>query len=257
MVAVEQVIEYSDVLNDEFGNPLPGKPWQGLYTYYRRNPFWRLHRWFWCRLLGKHIAWGHAKIRFKWRVVNRQAFRQVKTGYFIYGNHTQNFFDAAMPKIIAPKDSYVVVDAKNLTMPGVGWLVRRLGALPLLPDLANNKRLVTAIDQIVADRKPILIYPEAHIWPYYTGIRPFPATSFRYPVKYNVPAFCFTNTYHRRGKKVQIITYVDGPFYPNPDLDRTAAIQDLRDRVYAQMVARSQANTYQKIIYRQKENPTK
>ena len=248
------MIEYSDELQDDFGGLTATKVWQRPYTYYRRNPFYRLHHWFWCRVIGTPVAWLHAKLHFGWRVVNKKAFRQAKkTGYFIYGNHTQNFFDAAMCKIIAPKDSYIIVSAGNLTLPGgLGWLVRRLGALPVLPDLTNTKRFVQAIDQIMADRKPIMIYPEAHIWPYYTGIRPFPATSFRYPVKYQVPAFCVTNTYHQRGKKVRIITYVDGPFYPNPDLDRQAQIQDLRDRIYAQMVTRSQLSTYQHIIYRQK-----
>ena len=251
---MEQIIEYTDELNDDFGNLQPSKAWQGLYTYYRRDPFYKFHHFFWCRVLGTPIAYLHAKVRFGWRVVNKKAFRQAqKTSYFIYGNHTQNFFDAAMCKIIAPKDSYVIVDADNIMLPGVGWLARRLGALPTLPDMANTKRFVRAIDQIVADKKPILIYPEAHIWPYYTGIRPFAATSFRYPVKYNVPAFCFTNTYHQRGKKIKIITYVDGPFYPNPDLDRAAQIQDLRDRIYAQMVTRAQTSTYQKIIYQKKE----
>lgn len=248
------VIEYTDELNDDFGNQEPCRRWQKPYTYYRRDPFYKLCRFFWCRLVGTSVAWTHAKFRFRWRVINKKAFRQArKTSYFIYGNHTQEFFDAAMCKIIAPKDAYVIVNERNITMPGIGWLARRLGALPIIPDLTNTKRFVKAIDQIVEDKKPILIYPEAHIWPYYTGIRPFVANSFRYPVKYNVPAFCFTNTYHKRGKKVQIITYVDGPFYPNTELDHQAQIQDLRDRVYAKMVERSQANTYTKIMYRKKE----
>ena len=250
----KQVIEYSNELTDDFSNDSPYRPWRGLYTYYRRDPFYKLHHFFWCRMLGTPIAWTHAKVRFGWKVINKKAFRLAKkTSYFIYGNHTQNFFDAAMCKVIAPHDAYVIVNERNIMMPGIGWLARRLGALPILPDVENTKRFVRAIDQIVTDKKPILIYPEAHIWPYYTEIRPFVETSFRYPVKYNVPAFCFTNTYHQRGKKVKIITYVDGPFYPNPELDRQTQIKDLRDRIYAQMVARSRENTYQKIIYKKKE----
>lgn len=65
-----------------------------------------------------------------------------------------------------------------------------------------------------------MIYPEAHIWPFYTGIRPFPDTSFRYPVQQKLPVFCLTNTYQRRGKShiPQIVTYLDGPFYPDAEL---------------------------------------
>ena len=61
--------------------------------------------------------------------------------------------------------------------------------------------IFNAIDQIVADKKTILIYPEAHIWPYYTKIRPFPSTSFRYPIKFNVPSFSITTTYQKVGKR--------------------------------------------------------
>lgn len=250
------VIAYENELTDEFsGAPAVTKPAPRHYCYYRRDWFYRLHHWFWHRILGKPIAWLHAKLRFGWRVVNRQAFKQVKKqGYFIYGNHTQNFFDAAMAKIISPRDAYVLVSPNNLNNPALGFLVRRLGGLPLFNDYAHTKKLITALDQLVADHKPVLIYPEAHIWPYYTGIRPFTAASFRYPVKYQVPAFCFTNTYQKKGKKLRIVTYVDGPFYPNPDLDPAAQRQDLRDRVYAQMVARSQNSNYTKIIYRKKES---
>lgn len=95
------MIEYTDELKDDFSDQKPCKSWRGLYTYYRRDPFYQLCRFFWCRLIGTPVAWTHAKLRFRWRVVNRQAFRQARnSSYFIYGNHTQNFFDASMCKII-------------------------------------------------------------------------------------------------------------------------------------------------------------
>lgn len=80
------------------------------------------------------------------------------------------------------------------------------------------------------------------------------STSFRYPVKYDVPAFCFTNTYHKRKNgKVQIITYIDGPFYPNKEMPSKERIQDLRDRVYNTMVERSKLSDYEFIKYIKKE----
>ena len=44
----------------------------------------------------------------------------------------------------------------------------------------------------------VAVYPEAHIWPWYTGIRPFPDTSFRYPVMTGAPAVAMVTTYRRR-----------------------------------------------------------
>ena len=55
----------------------------------------------------------------------------------------------------------------------------------------------------------------------------------------------FTNTYQKRkhSKKPQIVTYVDGPFYPDAKLRGKEQKADLRNRVYEQMKERSSRNT--------------
>ena len=68
----KKVIEYTNELTDDFSNDSPYRPWRGLYTYYRRDPFYKLHHFFWCRMLGTPIAWTHAKVRFGWKVINKK-----------------------------------------------------------------------------------------------------------------------------------------------------------------------------------------
>ena len=101
----------------------------------------------------------------------------------------------------------------------------------------------------------IMIYPEAHIWPFYTGIRPFPDTSFRYPVQQKLPVFCLTNTYQRRGKShiPQIVTYLDGPFYPDAELPAKLQKTQLRDQVYEAMGKRAQNSNMEMIRYIKKD----
>lgn len=103
-----------------------------------------------------------------------------------------------------------------------------------------------------------MIYPEAHIWPYYTKIRPFKDVSFRYPLEYDTKSFCITNVYKKRrfSKTPRIVTYVDGPFLINRDLDKKEARRDLRDRIYNQMVIRSKENNYELIKYIKIEDNT-
>ena len=247
----EKTIIYSDELNDEFSfAELEHKPLSKKFVFYKRNVFWKIAHWFWNIVVARPISLIYAKIAFSWKVINKKAFQLAKkSSYFVYGNHTQSFFDASMPKRISDKDCYVIVNSDNLNIKGIGWLIKKLGALPLADDMANTKKLVTAIDMLVEDKKPVLIYPEAHIWPYYTKIRPFKSTSFRYPVKYNLPAFCFTNTYQKKGKKVKIVTYVDGPFYPNESLPNKERIEELRNRVYEKMVERSLNSNCEVIKY--------
>lgn len=251
----KRVIYYQDELNDEFSDDnIVDNSVSPKYTYYSRNIFYKIKHSFWNKIIAPPIALGFAKCKFHWKVVNKKVLKQAKkSSYFIYGNHTQQFFDASMPKRLG-REAYVLVNAKNLHVKGIGWLVRRLGALPVPENIEQTKKFVKAVDSIVADKKPIMVYPEAHIWPYYTKIRPFIATSFRYPIKYYVPAFCFTNTYQqRKNGKIQITTYVDGPFYPNKELSTKEQIQDLRDRVYCTMVERSQNSTYSHIDYIKKQ----
>lgn len=254
----KKVVFFRDELTDEFvGTNENGikTTYNKEYVYYKNTPLHNLKHFFWNKIFAVPVSIIHAKFRFGWKVVNKRAFKQIKkSSYFIYGNHTQPFFDATMPKIISYRDCYIIVNAVNVTMKGISFLAKRLGALPIFEDYENSKKFVKAIDDIVGDNKPILIYPEAHIWPYYTKIRPFKSTSFRYPIKYNVPAFCFTNTYQKKGKKLRIITYVDGPFYPNNNLSKKEQIEDLRNRIYNTMVERSKLSNYEKIIYKKIED---
>lgn len=100
-----------------------------------------------------------------------------------------------------------------------------------------------------------MIYPEAHIWPYYTKIRPFVDTSFHYPIKYGVPAFCFTNTYQKRkgSQKPNMVTYIDGPFFPDASLPVREQKKELRDRIYQTMCERAKNSNAVTIQYIKKD----
>ena len=118
------------------------------------------------------------------------------------------------------------------------------------------KNFINAIETHIDKCHPITIYPEAHIWPYYTKIRPFKAVSFKYPIQYNKPTFCMTNTYQSYGKnknKVKMVTYIDGPFFPNTSLSLQEQKMDLRNQVYNCMTNRSKNNNIEVIKYELKE----
>jgi len=111
------------------------------------------------------------------------------------------------------------------------------------------------MEKRILEGHPVVIYPEAHIWPYYTSIRPFKSTSFRYPARFQEPSFCFTTTYQKNGnkKKPKIVIYVDGPFYPNSDLNLKEQQEDLRNRIYECMLERSKNSNFEMIEYKKGE----
>ena len=125
-----------------------------------------------------------------------------------------------------------------------------LGAIPIPTSKYAIKNFLSIIEKRISKKSSITIYPEAHIWPYYTKIRPFKSVSFKYPVNLDKPAFCITNTYQIQGKgKIRIVSYIDGPFFADKELSKKDQQQDLRDKIYNSMVERSKNNNIEKIKY--------
>ena len=253
-----KIIYYTDELNDEFSlAEISPRTIDKNYVYIHKSLFKKFTRFFWYRIVFFPIAILYSKIKFHHKVVNQDVIKGYKkSGYFLYGNHTQDIGDAFMvQRINKAKGKYVIVHPNNVSMPVLGKLTPSLGALPLPDDLAAYKNFISAIDMRIKQRKCVVVYPEAHIWPFYTGIRPFVDTSFQYPIKLDVPTFCFTNTYQKRrfSKKPKIVTYVDGPFFPNNELTFKEQRADLRNQVYNCMCKRAENSTVNWIQYIKKD----
>ena len=116
------------------------------------------------------------------------------------------------------------------------------------------KDFIKAVKQRADEKNCIVIYPEAHVWPYYTEIRPFPTTSFKFPVEANAKSFTLTTTYQKRkwGKKPKITVYVDGPFEIDEKLSKKENQEKLCNEIYECMKNRSKESTYEYIEYRRK-----
>ena len=248
-----KTIFYTDECHEEFSNvSIVPKKIDENYIYLHGR-IWNFVSYLVQNLFSMPIKVIYAGVKFHIEYVGKEKFRYCKDkGYFIYANHTQPFGDTFIPSLANfPKRNFYIVSPENVSMPGLGSIVGLLGAIPVPCNFGGMKNFLNSIEQIVQKNDSITIYPEAHIWPYYTHIRPFGAVSFRYPVMYSSPVYVLTNTYHRRGRgdKVKIVTYIDGPFYPDETLKIKERQQKLRDRVYECMLARSKESDFEYIIY--------
>lgn len=253
-----KVIYYKDELNEEFSEA------QIVPRVIDRN-FRYFHGGLWnfCSLMVQNvlsmpIKFLYQKLKFHLKYVGKEKLKECNNrGYFIYGNHTQPFADTFIPSVANyPHRNFFIVNPENVSMPGLRVLVEMLGAIPIPCDMGGMKNFVKAVEDKIQRKYSVTIYPEAHIWPYYTGIRPFKAVSFQYPVKLDCPVYALTNTYHQRRNrpgKVNIVTYIDGPFFPDGSLKPKERQQELRDRVYQCMVERSRESDCEVIAYRKAE----
>ncbi len=188
------------------------------------------------------------------KIENKNLLKKYKKqGYFLYGNHTQPIGDIFIPaNACGAKRIYVLASPANLGVAGIGPLLPMLGALPIPTSIKDTKKLLVAINKRIEQKKCVVVYPEAHVWPYYTKIRPFPKISFKFPVECDAPAFCMTTTYYKRkfGKKPGIVVYIDGPFMPNKDLTKKENEEKIYKEIYECMLSRSKNSTYEYMKYK-------
>lgn len=253
-----KIIYFDDELNNEFSlAKITPKRIDGEYIYCYDSAFKKFTHFFWYRIIATPIAFLYMKLRFHHKVVGRDKLRKFNNiGYFMYGNHTQDIGDACVPSLLNfPKDDYLIVHPNNVSIPYVGRVTPSLGALPLPDDMKAYRKFISAIERRINEGHAVVIYPEAHIWPFYTGIRPFTDVSFQYPITYNAPVFCFTNTYQKRrfSKMPKMVTYIDGPFYSDSSLPKRSQKTELRNRIYSCMKERAKMSNVVHIEYRRKE----
>lgn len=196
--------------------------------------------------LAAGLARIYLAVALGWRVDDRTIEHPARgTGYMLFCNHTQPVGDALAPTALAcPRRAYVLASPANLGIPVLGKLLPTLGALPVPSTLAGLKRFRAAIARRLRDGACVAVYPEAHVWPWCTFVRPFPASAFAFAVENRAPVYCATTTYHPRSahRKPRAVAILDGPFWPDDTLPKKRAKEKLRDEVHARMVERSAEN---------------
>ena len=225
------------------------------YVFIPKNPLVKLYSAVLYRGF-KVFAWWYAKYYLEMKVVGREKLKKAKgKGYVIYANHTNPFHDAFSPAIVADRRIFTIISPVNLLLPGIGKFLPYVGAMPLGSSEKKKQEMNAAVDKRLEQKNCLVIYPEAHVWPYYTGIRKFPAgdKSFKYPVRNNLPVFTMTTTYQksRRGHaRPRITVYVDGPFYPDKNLSEEENRAKLAKQAYESMVKYSKKSSYEYFKYK-------
>ncbi len=199
------------------------------------------------------VSFFYCRFFLHMKIINNKVLKKYKEqGFFLYANHTQPIGDVFMPAhVCKTKRTYVVVSQANLGIPIIGRILPMLGAIPTANSISGSKKFFEAINVRIKEKKCVVIYPEAHVWPYYTDIRPYETASFKLPINLEVPSFVMTTTYYKRrfGNKPGIKIFVDGPFFSDQKLDKKEQAENLKNKVYECMKKRSEESDYEYIKY--------
>ena len=248
---MKRVYYYSDELNDDFaGTKIRHKELPVDYDYFPKNPLRRVFGFLLYRVIATPIVFLYEKLIRREKIVNRKLLKKYgKNGYFLYANHTSAVDDAFTPTLVTfPKKAYILVNPDAVSIPVAGKLVEMLGGVPLPTDRHGMRNFHSAVLSHAKKNHCVMIYPEAHIWPYYTGIRPFPSTSFSYAAKNNVPAVPVCVIY-RKPKGLfknylcpRVTLKVGKAVYPEANVSVKANASAMRDKVYEFMTECSHLN---------------
>ena len=230
------------------------------YEFIPKNPFVKMYssvlfRIF--KLFGQYYERGYWQAKF----YGREKLKKARgKGYVIYANHTNPFHDVFGPALAADRRIFTIISPVNLKVPGIGKFLPLIGGLPLGKTKEEKKAFHEAADARLKQGNCLVIYPEAHLWPYYTGVRKFPAgdKSFTYAARNNLPIFTMTTTYHKRkdkkkGDLPRMDIYIDGPFYPDADKSEDENRAKLAKEAYDSMVKYSKKNSYKYFEYKKKK----
>lgn len=261
-----KIIYYSDELKNDFaGTNIKTCTVDGSFKYVHNNIFWRALSFFLYYFVAFPLVFIYEKLILRVRFVNRVALRKYrKKGSFIYGNHT-GFYDAFTPNLISfPHRNMIIVGPDTVSIKGIKNLVQMLGAIPIASDIRGIRNFMAAIKHHIKKGRNITVYPEAHIWHYFTGVRSFPDTSFEYPVKHSAPTFAFFTAYTKpKGflsflRKANMTVYVSDPIFADEGLSEREQRKNIRDKVYAFMLEKSKLSDYEAIryIYKGAEEPS-
>ncbi|MEY8258043.1 lysophospholipid acyltransferase family protein [Erysipelotrichaceae bacterium 66-17] len=247
---MKQTIEFDTYSDDVVKAPVQDKKLPASYRWEHHSALYdtvshMLYKPFygWACLYIRHIL--HTTI------VNKQLLDKEKRGFFLYINHTQVIGDPFLAsQLVTKKRAYVIASPSNLSVPLIGRLLPMLGALPVPDNLDQMRMFRKAIEEHIGQGDCIVVFPEAHVWPYYTKLRPFQNGAFQFPVDTNAPAYCAVVTYQENKHRT---VYIDGPFEPDSTLPRIKKRKKLAEEVFERMNELTAHNTVEYVQYIQRK----
>lgn len=248
MKTEDRIIYYRDELNDDFsGLSITVKPLGEKYRYIRSSRFFKIFEFLFYYIVMIPVVYMLQKLICHQKFANRKVLRQAKKdGCFLVSNHTQVQSDSYIgPLATFPKKCFIISNPHVLSVRGLRLGMQAYGVIPLGSNWEEKKQFLHCVETRLQEGKAVIVYPEAHVWPYYTKIRPFDSQAFWYLSKQKKPMFVLTNCYQKRWffKRPQIVTYADGPFYPRDDLNGIEAAEELRNIAYHTMCERVARHT--------------
>jgi len=187
------------------------------FTFVNHKPVYVFGSWM-LRQVAKLVIPVWCKCKTHYKINGKNNLKKVKgKGVVIISNHVHMLDGATICARLFPTNKvYFPTLSSNVDIPVASALMRALGAIPIADTLSGMKKFNNTINDLIQKKKPVLIFPEAALWPYYRGVRPFFKGAFTFAKKHNVPILPIIITFQtRKNGKQRMIFNILEPVYPS------------------------------------------
>ncbi len=216
------------------------------YPYVDKSFSYRFKEW-WMRFLCVTLAFPVMRLRCLLKVEGRENIKKhkdvIKNGIVSVANHMFIWDFIAIMYAVRPYRPWIPVWDKNMRGEN-RILIRYSRGIPLPTESRRaTAAFAHAIDSLLSDDKQwVHVSAEGSMWEYYMPIRPFKKGSFTFAVRNNVPVLPFAFSY-RKPKGLQklfwhkplLTLHVGEPIYPNIELGKVPATEELAKKVHAEV----------------------
>ena len=200
---------------------------------------------FWVRVLLCLLVFpilSHFKmgIRIKGKANLKRHKDVLAHGAVTIANHVHMWdYICVMKALHRVKWTYLLSWDKNVNGES-GPLVRMVGGIPIPEDHEAVVAFSKAVNKLLQDNNFLHVYAEGSMWEYYAPIRPFKNGAASLAIKNDKPILPMAFSYRKPGwirknifKQPAALTLTIGePIFANPDLEKTAQIDDLTTRAH-------------------------
>jgi len=212
------------------------------YPYLQKSFWYKCKRVFLWVILNTVVFWL-LRITHGLKIYGKENLKPhreaLKNGAITVSNHVFMWDFLCVLKAIRPRLSFFPAWKTNLEGPN-GPLIRLAGGIPIpTHSMRCMVKFKQAMEEVLASKKWMHVYPEGSLWFFYPDIRPLKKAVFRYAVKFDRPIIPITMSFReRRGitrlftKKPAVDLHVGAPLFCDKSISPTDAAEKLRAETY-------------------------
>lgn len=216
------------------------------FNYYNKSKWFRFKQWLFQVFVFICLVFPVNYLRYGCKIKGRNILKKYKKiykdGFISVCNHVFEWDYICVRSALKPKRGYMSIWKDNHNS-SLGKLMRIVGSIPI-PDKNNPKALVAfnnAIINALNDHHMVHFYPEGSMWYFYQDVREFLPGAFYYAVTANKPVIPLAISFRppkglfklwKRHGAPCVTIEIGEPLFPNNELDKNSAIEELKNQAY-------------------------